>query len=678
MSRGQMSSELMVGIDTGGTYTDAVLVTDEEVPRIVGSAKALTTHHDLAIGVGEAMAVITEAIDTTKITLVAVSTTLATNAIVEGRGGDVCLITMGFSATDLDRSGLPDAIGDGAVLTTPGGHNSHGDELVPIDLDDLDRQLDALAIERFSGFAVASQFAVRNARHEEEVRAHLRQRFGLGVTCSHELTAQLNGPKRAVTAVLNARLIGLIGELVEATKVSMTSCTIEAPLMVVRGDGNLISAELAAERPIETILSGPAASVVGARHLADTDKAGGANGATGKASAIVSDIGGTTTDLAVMTEGHVAIDPNGASVGGHDTMVEAIAIRTIGLGGDSEVAIDDSGAVTKLTLGPRRLVPLSLLAQQYPNVVLPTLEKQRRSATTPWLSGAFAILRHRPPDGSTATNIEGQIIDELSDGPRALRDLLPTKRHELTLNGLVRQGLVVRSGFTPTDAAHVLGLHTGFDEDAARAGADLLALTQDRRGAVVADSAEAVAETTIGELRARTVEAVLGIALHSDEFEAGAEHHPLTKAGLSSHRGHVAIDVRLDTLLIGLGASAPTYYPEVAERLGARVFLPEHAGVANAVGAIVGMIKIERSTTITRRKNGMYVVSGDAFDDLDKAAAAARQLLSEATLALAERAGATMPTLAVDRNDNTVNVNGQELFVDSTITVSATGRPGRR
>jgi hypothetical protein len=109
--------------------------------------------------------------------------------------------------------------------------------------------------------------------------------------------------------------------------------------MVVRGDGALVSAAFARQRPIETILSGPAASLVGARHM------------TGLDDAVVSDIGGTTTDVAVLDKGRPRLDPEGATVGGFRTMVEAVAMRTFGLGGDSEVALEDGGLDPRILLG---------------------------------------------------------------------------------------------------------------------------------------------------------------------------------------------------------------------------------------------------------------------------------------------------------------------------------------
>ncbi len=161
--------------------------------------------------------------------------------------------------------------------------------------------------------------------------------------------------------------------------------------MVVRGDGALISASEARLRPIETILSGPAASLAGAQFL------------TGLDSAVVSDIGGTTTDVAILENGRPKLDPDGAMVGGHRTMVEAVAMRTYGLGGDSEVRIDLAGLVARIELGPRRVLPLSLIGHRFPDIVVPALEKQVGSVHAQRHEGLFAIRTGCPirwPQGS--------------------------------------------------------------------------------------------------------------------------------------------------------------------------------------------------------------------------------------------------------------------------------------
>ncbi|MCX7286775.1 MAG: hydantoinase/oxoprolinase family protein, partial [Rhodobacterales bacterium] len=352
-----------LGVDTGGTYTDAVIL-DEAANLILGKAKALTSRQDLAVGIGQAVdaAIAAAGISAGQVALVSLSTTLATNALVEGQGARVALVFIGFDPRDLGRGGLTEALKGDPVVSLPGGHTHAGTEAAPLELARLEDLVRALGDE-VSGFAVASSFATRNPAHEIAARDLIRRVTGRPVTCSHELSANLNGPKRALTAVLNARLIGMIDRLVAACERHLATVGIDAPLMVVRGDGALISAAMVRERPIETILSGPAASIVGARWL------------TGASDALVSDIGGTTTDVALLRGGLPEIDPMGARVGGFRTMVEAVAMRTTGLGGDSEVHLVTEGLTGGLRLGPRRLMPVSLLAMDHGPMVHAALDR---------------------------------------------------------------------------------------------------------------------------------------------------------------------------------------------------------------------------------------------------------------------------------------------------------------
>ena len=312
---------VLLGVDTGGTYTDAVLIRDEE--EVIASAKALTTRHDLAIGIGGAVANVLAAsgTDPADIALASLSTTLATNALVEGQGGRVGLVYIGFREQDLEGHGLRAALGGDPAVILTGGHNHAGGEARPLDSEALLAWLEQ--DHGISAYAVASQFATRNPAHELAAADLIARMTGAPVSCSHHLSAKLNGPKRALTALLNARLIGMIARLINEAEGKLAELGVTAPLMVVRGDGALISADQARESPIETILSGPAASIVGASWM------------TGAQEALVSDIGGTTTDVAVLRGGKPMIDPAGAQVGPWRTMVEAVAMRTSGLGGDS-------------------------------------------------------------------------------------------------------------------------------------------------------------------------------------------------------------------------------------------------------------------------------------------------------------------------------------------------------
>jgi N-methylhydantoinase A/oxoprolinase/acetone carboxylase beta subunit len=155
-----MTSPLFLGIDTGGTYTDAVLYSESE--GVLASAKSLTTRHDLAIGVSGAVETVLAEIGAAvgRIRLVSLSTTLATNALVEGQGGRAGLVMIGFGPQDLARDGLAEALGSDPVIYLPGGHNVHGNE-TPLDLTPLERQLEDFS-EQVSAVAIAGYFAVRN------------------------------------------------------------------------------------------------------------------------------------------------------------------------------------------------------------------------------------------------------------------------------------------------------------------------------------------------------------------------------------------------------------------------------------------------------------------------------------------------------------------------------------
>ena len=425
---------LLLGVDTGGTYTDAVLIRDER--DVIASAKALTTRHDLAIGIGEAITAVLKSsgADVSEIGMASLSTTLATNALVEGQGGRVGLIYVGFRERDLEAHGLREALGGDPALVMAGGHNHAGGQADVLDKAALSAWLETdLGI---SAFAVASQFATRNPAHELEVSEMIRAATGRPVSCSHHLSAKLNGPKRALTALLNARLIGMIARLIEKAEGKLAELGIDAPLMVVRGDGALISAAQARERPIETILSGPAASIVGARWM------------TGADHALVSDIGGTTTDVAVLRGGRPAIDPGGAQVGPWRTMVEAVAMRTTGLGGDSEVHVNDEGLVGGVTLGPRRVVPVSLIAMQAPDVVHGTLDQQLRSQSPGEYDARF--VRAVPGiDAGGLADRDAALLTRIGADVQPVGAVLKTRMEAQALKRLVMRGLVQMSGVTP-------------------------------------------------------------------------------------------------------------------------------------------------------------------------------------------------------------------------------------
>src|SRR6056297_1550031 len=659
---------LLLGVDTGGTYTDAVLIRDER--DVVASAKSLTTRHDLSEGIGKAVEAVLQAsgADVAEIGMASLSTTLATNALVEGQGGRAGLVYVGFREGDLAAHGLQEVLSGDPALVIKGGHSHAGTEAAPLDESVLLAWLETEP--EASAYAVASQFATRNPAHEQRVAEVIREVTGRPVSCSHHLSAKLNGPKRALTALLNARLIGMIARLIARAEAVLHAQGITAPLMVVRGDGALISAAQACERPVETILSGPAASLVGARWL------------TGAETALVSDIGGTTTDVAVLRGGRPAIDPEGAKVGPWRTMVEAVAMRTFGLGGDSEVHVAE-GLAGGVRLGPRRLVPVSLMAVEARGVVQDALEAQVRAAVPGEMDARFVRAVPGVEAGGLSER-EAALLARVGGEVCPLGAVLRSRMDHAALGRLVRRGLVQVAGITPSDASHVLGRLDAWDGEAARMALEVVARKRTGAGARLAKGPEALARVIVDRLTHQTALALLEVGFAEDEADFGLPPealaaHVLMQRGLGPHRGLVRIDSGLNVPVIGLGASAASYYPAVGERLHAEVIVPEHAGVANAIGAVVGRVVIRRAGVVTAPSEGRYrahLESGpEDFTEAEAAMAALEAALGAEARAAAEAAGAVDVQVSARRELREAEAEGRRVFLEAEIVVEAGGRP---
>jgi len=700
-----------LGLDTGGTFTDAVLLDDSG--SIVAHAKSPTTHHDLSIGLSGALSELLgqHSVASNEVSLVSLSTTLATNALVEGHGRRVCLILVGFSPGQLKRARLAEVMGSDPVVFIDGGHNAAGEAVTEPDLQNLKEQLDAID-QQVDAFAVTAMFAVRNPAHEILVRDWLLGQFDKPVSCGYELSSALDAPRRALTAVLNARLIPLINNLLKATAGMLEERGIDAPLMVVKGDGSLVSQSVATISPVETILSGPAASVVGAGYLSELKNA------------VVSDMGGTTTDIAVVEDGRPMLDPEGATVGGWTTMVRAIRINTYGLGGDSQIHYDREERCFRI--GPQRVTPVSRFLHRYPELV-DELERQLELPFSTTHSGQFVFIpalalgnagaeKTVPEEPPGLSGQQRELWVQLLARPISLQKLFEDQTLDLAYRRLLAAGHVAQTSFTPTDALVVLGDETlgngPLNPRAAKLAAELLARysrqnlgpewnTADEfaaamREQVARDTALAVIETVLAR------ESSLPSPANPDVVSpvaAGKRQHPgkkirkqqVARQGLHQQKRQLLSDVfegggsalslraELSMPLIGLGAPAIGYYDRVAELLSTQADVPNLAGVANAIGAVVGSVAITRSLTITPVGGIRVQVHAEngpqEYPNLEQAAEAAREELIERTTELAAEAGAVDIQTQSDRKDVVAENQGEKVFFESTITVSAAGRP---
>ena len=678
---------LILGLDTGGTFTDAALL-DADAHQVVAHVKALTTRYNLSIGVGAAMANMLEGWGGNKadISLVSLSTTLATNAVVESVGGACCLILIGFDDHILDRAGLREALGNEPYYPIAGGHKQDGRPQTELDVAGLSRAIEAVR-GRVSSFAVASHFATRNPEHERRARDILIEQTGLPVSCSFELSSALGGPRRALTTLLNARLISLLDRLVHATEQKMASLDLSCPLMVVKGDGSLLHVDYARTRPVETILSGPAASLAGAAFLAD------------QKAALVADIGGTTTDIARLQQGVALLSHEGAHVGGWRTMVEAAHIRTRGLGGDSEIRADNRAMTPSLHLGPRRAIPLSLLATEYPEIKK-QLEQQLEQPIAQPHDGRFVMPLM--PDGvpEWLNRSEARLAEQvLEKAPIALADLATTQVALGAVDRLIRRGLLILSCFTPTDAAHILGRFDRFDKQAAALGARLLARQKTAAGDMLAQDSEQVSQMSLDTLCLQSAISLLDAAFaEQGEAEHTVSSSPFLVGSLKQRQRHLSgkgatpactaastssiasTTLKLDLPLIALGASAAAYYPDIARLLGAELIVPPFSEVAGAVGAAAGSVRQRVMILVTQPKDGVFRIHlPDGLQDkgdLQEALALARTAATEMATRRATAAGASQIETSLSQEIEEIDLGADKsLFLQAAITADATGTP---
>ena len=665
--------DLVLGIDTGGTYTDAVLV-DHSQGRVICSAKSLTTYDDLSRGIGRAVDGVLDRPDAPpaeEISLIGLSTTLATNAIVEGRGGRVCLVLIGYDREMIASYNLKRELVVKDVVHLAGGHDSQGQEVAALDEEGL-KEAARSRKDRVDAFGVSSYFGVRNPEHELRAKEILESLTGLPVTCGHELTSRLDSIRRATTVALNAGLIPLIRDLIGSVRKVLADRRISGRLMVVKGDGSLVDDSWAIGRPIETILSGPAASVIGARHLLEREKNG---------DLWVMDIGGTTTDIARLREGQPGINPQGARVGGWQTMVEAVDIRTVGLGGDSRVRVDLEGG---LSLGPERVIPLCLTAAEHPGIV-EELKRQERSKRKSAQAGLFLVALGGPrsrPDNPW----EAGLLSRLAQGPVAWERLVQEGGPASYLPGQVLRAaarhLIAICGFTPTDALHVLGRLDLWPAEASLSGAAILALRAGK-------NAGELAQQVIEKVHANGAEALARAALAGQGLDPGpGAGLDLGLLGLAlsengNRSGDIGVALTLSHPVAAIGAPAVTYGRAIAAKLNTELLLPPKAEVANAVGAVAGGVVIRQRVLIKPMEGeGWFRLhlphEVRDCDDREEAVAKAREFMEGWLREAALRAGADQPQVTFERRDMEAPVrrrHDETLYLGTELICVAVGRP---
>lgn len=609
---------LGLGIDTGGTYTDSVVM-DMDTKEIICRSKALTTHDDLVRGIIDSISGLECHED---IELVSLSTTLATNSVVEGMGCRVGLITIGRRIVpDLDVSFLGYVDGE---FDMRGNLITELDEASAIELlNKMKGKVDSISI--------CGYLSVRYPEHENRLKRLASDIVGVPIVCAHDLTSKLGFKERMNTAVMNASLIPKIIELIGSVKKALSEFRIDAPLMIVKGDGSVMSADVAIGRPADTVMSGPASSLTGAMNVPSVTDA------------IVIDIGGTTTDIGTVSDGFIHILDEGASICGHRTRIRAADICTYGLGGDTGLEVNDG----KIVFTGKRAIPICVASDE-------------------WQSLHERIMK------GTADSIEDCIfLTQHDDEPISLREMRGVKGIvDESLESMETSGSVSRISLTPTDILAADGKYTEYDFEASAKIVDLIASMY----SMTSDELILMAKDAVKE---RLIECI-------NDYVHRSKDDPIETFGRVGQTDRYE-EKEIKTM-VGIGAPAGSWLPEVAISLGYDLIIPDDYNVRNAVGAICSKVTEYAEVIIRAAPNDLSkdpqcrVYASDEsfyFDHKEDAIGFAKDEGIRIATQKAKVSGADDVTIDVRMDDHYIEdpYHAEKLYRGTDVLIKAFGEP---
>jgi N-methylhydantoinase A/oxoprolinase/acetone carboxylase beta subunit len=657
-----------IGIDTGGTYTDAVLY-DFDSQAILAHAKALTTKEDLAQGIGAALDALPKDL-LPGAELVSLSTTLATNACVEEKGGRARLVMIGMDEKIIRDVGESYGLSDAAdVFLLPSEILASGEITQDADWDYFARSLKEEFADCDAVGIVALHATLNNAVQEKKAREIAASVLDIPVICGHELFSDINCVQRGASILLNARLVPVIAEFLSSVKTALTARDIHAPAVIVRSDGSLMSKAFAGARPVETLLCGPAASVTGGISL------------TNKEDAVIVDMGGTTTDIALVSGGEPVLVEGGIRIGKWKTFVKGLFIDTFGLGGDTAVHYKNG----KLKLDTQRVMPLCIAASRYPAILAALRSLVETKKCHNRFLHEFYVLQKDILKSANYDERETAFCRALLGGPLILSEAAKAAGQDVytfSMPRLEREGVVVRAGLTPTDIMHIKGDFSAYDKEASLLGAQFVALNTHM-------TPEELCDQVYLKVKLRLYTNIVRILLQ--HRYPRLEKHGLSRdlerliaqSYVSPEGGLVNFGFKTPATLVGIGAPIHIFLPDVARALQTACAVPKYAEVANALGAIVGKVsakcEIEVKPEITSDGKTIYTVLGKtenrAFADREEAESAAAREAEDCAAAEAQLRGA-FDALSVRSSihPDIAETTAGTIYLGTRVVATAAGR----
>ncbi len=336
---------MRIGIDIGGTHTDGVLI---DGSRLLAAAKTPTNHDNLLESISQVLNSVLAGQDAKRVQTLNLSTTLTTNAIVTGKIDPVGMLVVGGPGIAAKHYRI------GEHYHQIYGSLDHlGTETSALDEPDIEEAIAACSENEVKCYGVVCKFSPRNPAYENRIREELGDKAD-SVTLGHLVSGQLNFGRRIHTVYYNSAVWRTFQRFAKALTASLKGFNLEAEVNILKADGGTMPLARALELPVQSIFSGPAASVMGiiATSPASEDM-------------LMLDIGGTTSDIALFAGGEPLLEREGIAIEDRPTLVRAIHVESIGIGGDSLIKVEDGLVNT----GPDRLGPCMAMGGAQPSLM---------------------------------------------------------------------------------------------------------------------------------------------------------------------------------------------------------------------------------------------------------------------------------------------------------------------
>ena len=333
---------MIIGLDVGGTYTDVVLLSEEGIVRAI---KVLTDSAALFKTVLSGLDSITEGVQPEQIRRVVLSTTLTTNAIAQASISNVGMIVSSGPGIDPENYRTHPS-----YVVVSGSIDHRGREIEPLNPAEIDEAADKFVKAGIRHVGVVGKFSTRNPQHEMFIHERIQPCFEK-IFMGHQISGNLNFPRRIATAYLNAAVYPIHKQFFEAVQQSLEQKGLNVPIHIMKADGGTMNFASSMDFPAQTILSGPAASVMGSLAFAFDNE-----------DSLIMDIGGTTTDMAVLVNDVPVLNPLGICLGVYKTLIRSLESHSIPVGGDSRVSVRDG----RIQVGPERLGPAMAYGGHFP------------------------------------------------------------------------------------------------------------------------------------------------------------------------------------------------------------------------------------------------------------------------------------------------------------------------